>query len=158
MRKHSLAGCVGVARRDRLHDQSMFGRGNRHQPAVFEIEAAEQRKLLDQLAINFSQFIVAGQFHQPIMEFQVQQVIVIGVLVLHRFFHRIHCAANFFQLYCADVLREFAADQFIHDGAQIKNFHCLFDADIAYKHAAILGDLDEAGFFQHAERLTQWPA
>ena len=156
--EHRLAGGVGIARGDGLDDAAVLAGRDRHQPAVGQVQAPEQAQLLDQLAVDRGQLAVAGELDQPVVELQVQQVVVVGVFGLHRRFHLLDQAAHFFQLRRGDVFGQAPADEFVHRGAQVEDLDRLVDGDVAHEHAAVLFGAHQPGFFEHAKGLAQRPA
>ena len=92
------------------------------------------------------------------MKFEIEKMIVLRVVFLDGFFHRIDHAADFLQLCRADLFGEFATDQFIHGGAKIKNLDRFVDRDVAHKYAAVFGNAHQTRFFKHAECFAQGSA
>ena len=154
----ALPGGVGVARGDRLDDLAVLAGRDRHQPAVGEIEAAEQAQLLDELPVDRGQLAVAGELDEAIVEAQVEEVVVVRVLGLDRLLHLLDEGADLLQRRRRDRDREAAADELVHRRAQVEDLDRLVDGQVADEDAAVLLGPHQAGFVEHPERLAQRPA
>jgi hypothetical protein len=80
------------------------------QPRVVQVQAAEQRDLLDQLAVDRGQLAVARHLDQPVMELQVQQVVGVSSWAFTARFHRADQAVRLLALRRVHALGQPAAD------------------------------------------------
>jgi hypothetical protein len=150
---HGLPGGIGVARGDGLDDGAVLARVHRHR-LVREVLAPEQRQLVDQLAVGGGQLGVAGQLQQPVVELQVEAVVVLRIAGLHRLVHRLDQLAQFAHLGRRGGLRELAAHVQVHHGAHLEDLQRLLDRHVAHEHAAVLLGAHQAGFFEQTEGLA----